>query len=754
MPEEQGLENFSYSIIDPEDAQFLWDAEHAGEEIPYYAMNFLGQPVAKDFERISKQQQLIPVADDVFLSLFLGGRNPERDPVAIMWKYMLSGRSARIRRPYHAAWAMLRRVAHVNAIIGMCIRFIVQEFRGLTWTVDPLKSSYSDAAKIARMLLRFPTPMDTWTTFQDKILIELLTIDAAPIEVWYGKYIPFQITYERERLQKLQALWDKIKDKPSDPNYSFVKNYISLSAHRLNLLLALEAERIRELPTWGDFSPTEVYSEYGVLHERAERLAKDIRDKLPVLDIEVDTTFTELLAAALGDDELEKASGLKERRKKALDLPIAFLPIPGDQIEVWGDAMLMMLDYIYPYRRVIFENVVGKYTREQLIYLREFNRVDSFYGMSPIEAVLLVAYSYLMAHDVQFRYFTRSNVPAGVFIAPTRVNIDALRRRFREMLTSPERIVFLTQPPGAQGSYQWIQLSNINREIQFTELLNWYSRLMILAFGLQPWEVGFESGSVSKRQLRIRPGIMGRMKYLESAINDMVLVGTFKADPSGLAFRYHGIDVGDFNEESQTLNNIVFKLVTLDEARARLGLPPLQNGLSDYLFIPSGSGVFFIGKVRKTLDEEVSYDTPEKVVGMWTAIAGGLPKGMEAGGTFPAGPSLLRKVEELRKSLPTQDEIAEIERTLSEKQRGALKAFGRALHALEMVKSPVEGYQLAFRVYLEMKSRQNRAPQWNEFVSELGQYLLAAYNQKLRKDVEILMDGSAPLSDVIGEPPL
>lgn len=743
---------FSVYSIDPEDAENLWDKGRAGEEIPYHTVSFLGAPeltldltTGKSYTDTELQKQLVPVADDVFLSLFTGGRNPERDPVAIMWKYMLSGRSARVRRPFHAAWAMLRRVSHVNAVIGMCIRFIVQEFRGLTWTVDPLKSQYDDLAKIARMLLRFPTPLDTWVTFQDKILIELLTIDAAPVEVWYGKYIPFSISYERARLEKLSREWEKIKDKPDDPNYNFLKNYMSLSAHRLNQLLAIEEERVRNLPSWFG-APTSALSEYETLTETADKLIKSL-SHIPIWDLESQSEFDAAIY-----ERLEKAR-LRERGRGALDLPLAFNPIPGDQIEVWGDTMLMMLDYIYPYRRVIYENVVGKYTRDQLVYLREYNRVDSFYGMSPIEAVLLVAYSYLMAHDVQFRYFTRSNVPAGVFIAPSRMNVDALRRRFREMLTSPERIVFLTQPPGAQGTYQWIQLSNINREIQFTELLSWYTRLIILAFGLQPWEIGFEAGSVSKRQLRIRPGIMGRMKYLESAINDMLLVGTFKADPSGILFRYHGIDVGDFNEEASVLNNIVFKLLTLDEARARLGLPPLENGLSEYLFVPSGTGVFLLGKVKRTLDEEVSYDTPEKTVGMWTAIAGGLPRGMEAGGAFPAAPALLRKAEELRKSLPTHDEISQVEGSLSERQRGALKAFGKAMSALEVVKSPEEGYKLAYRVYFDIKARCARTPRWDELVSELGQYLLAAYDAKLKKDVQALLSDSVDLKDIIGEPP-
>lgn len=741
------MDDFFVAPIDPEEAEKLWQKDRAGEEYRWSGEVYftkgsggLGEEAPTSTQGEQLEKQLIPVVDDVFMSLFMGGRDPERDPVSILWKYMLSGRSSRIRRPYHAAWAMLRRIAQVNPIVGMCIRFLVQEFRGLHWNIKPIRSEYSELAKVAKILFRFPNPMDNWTSFQDKILIELLSIDAAPIEIWRGYYIPFHIAYERAKLEKLE----KLKDSLNGELTKELQEEMALSAFRLNFLLEVESERIRMLASLFN-KEGEIFSEYSQASEQAEKLKKHLQ-QVPAFN---DEEFYAVLS-----EHLEKR---RREAMKPLDLPIAFNPIPGDQIEVWGDTMLMMLDYAYPYRRVLFENVVGKYTRDQLAYLREYNRVDSFYGLSPIEAVLLVAYTYLIAHDVQFRYFTRSNIPAGILVVPGQANVDTIRRRLREMLASPERIAILTTPPyreGGAGGINWIALSNINREIQFTELINWYVKLMILAFGLQPWEIGVESGSVSKRQLRIRPGVMGRMKYLESAFNDMLLVKSFKADPSGIQFYYYGVDVGDFSEEAQMLNNIVFKLLTLDEARVRLGLPPLENGLSDYLFVPSGSGVFLLGKVKKTIDEEVAFDTPEKTVGMWTALAGGMPKGLEAGGTFPAAPTLLQKAKELRKSLPTHDEILKVESSLSEKQKGALKAFGKAMAALDVVPNPLEGYRLAFSIRGELAARLHREPDWSQWVSELAQYLMAAYHTNLRKDLGVLFEGTIDLKDLIGEPPL
>ena len=693
------------------------------------------------------RKQLLPLVDDVFLSLFLGGRDPKKDVAAILWRHLMMGRSGRIRRPFHVAWAMLRRIAQVNPILGMCIRFFVQEFRTLNWTVEARRSEYQKMADIAKLLLRFPNPVDTWTTFLDKIVIDLLTLDAAPVEVWYGKFIPFQIAWEKTRLQKLEKALEQLPADDTDPYRMEIKRNMQISALRLGMLHSIMRERIPLMLSYSQHYSEDVRA-FEKLVEASEKLEKGLRDSpLSPLEMCESEIWDEKLMDYAQEGVLAKAEE-GDATKSPLHLPIAFVPIPGDQIECWGDIELGLLDFEFPYRRVLFERVIGKYTQEQLIYLREFNRTDSFYGISPVEAVLLVAYTFLIAHDVQFRYFTRSNIPAGILAISGATNINQIRQKLREMLVSPERIAVIAAPPGPQGGLQWIPLANINREIQFTEIINWYVKLMVLAFGLQTWEIGLESGNVNKRQLRIRPGVMGRMRFLESAINDLFLIKTFKLDPSALQFYFHGIDVGDFAEEANVVNNLVYKLMSIDEARARLGLPPLQNGLSDYLFAPSGSGVFLMGKIRRFVDEEIDYDVPEKSVGMWTAIAGGMPKGLETGGgMFPAGPALL-KARELVQNIPQQNSDNWL-RKFSEKQRGAVKNFAKAMAALEVVSDPLEGVRFAYYLYQDLAKWLKREPKWAEYSAYLGHFIYEAYNKKLSEDIEKFKEGIEPLEAIL-----
>ncbi len=737
---------FIVSDIHPDDALRLWTSgQEAVGPLPTEEQQFDYFTKSENGERLEKQ--LTPLVDDVFLSLFVGGRNPQRDVAAILWRHIMMGRSGRIRRPFHVAWAMLRRIAQVNPILGMCIRFLIQEFRTLNWTVQARKSEYQKLADITKLLLRFPNPIDTWTTFLDKILIELLTLDAAPVEVWWGKFIPFQIAWEQARLKKLEKALDMITNE-KDLDAIEIKKNMQISASRLGMLYDILRNRIPWLLNYS--------SHYGEdrlllekLMEQSAKLEKSLLESsISVWELGQDDIWNEKLKDYTESLPLLQKAGEEDPTRSPLHLPVAFVPIPGDQVECWGDIELGLLDFEFPYRRVLFERVLNKYTHEQLIYLREFNRVDSFYGISPIEAVLLVAYTYLIAHDVQFRYFTRSNIPAGILVVPGATNINQIRQKLREMLVSPERMAVIPAPP-QQGGIQWIPLANINREIQFTDILAWYVKLMVLAFGLQTWEIGLESGNVNKRQLRIRPGIMGRMKFLESAINDLFIVKTFKLDPSAIQFYFYGIDVGDFAEEANVVNNLVYKLLSIDEARVRLGLPPLENGLSDYLFAPSGSGVFLMGKIKKFIDEEVDYDIPEKSVGMWTAIAGGMPKGLEAagGGIFPAGPALLKAKEEAAKL--DDEKVNKWLQKFGEKQQGAIKTFAKALAAIEEVPSPLDGLKVAYSLHEDLGRFLKREPKWLEYATLLGQQLNHAYERKLKRDVETFKAGITDLDDVL-----
>ncbi|MEM4296826.1 MAG: hypothetical protein QW815_00475 [Nitrososphaerota archaeon] len=695
------------------------------------------------------EKSLVPAVDDIFLSMMVGLRG-ENDPSRIVWKYVISGRNNRIRRPFHVSWALLRRLAYANTIVRQCINFIVQEFRTVDWTIQAREREYTTLAQLASYIFRFPSPQDTFLTMKEKILNDLLILDAACVEVWRGKLIPFKLSLEREKIRRLEKFVKNNRGITSD----LVERYEGI--YRSSLLRYRYLERILN-ERMKEFQKVLSGDERLVLEvsfDEAEKLEKAVTEKFrgihPEKFLEMDFFLHDFVSSLPESYTLIKQLG---RETKTLDIPLVFLPIPGDQIEIAGDMDYAMMDLEFPYRRVLFDIPIQAYKEDELIYLKENNRTDSFYGIPPTESVLIVAYAFLIAHDVQFRYFTRTNIPAGILTVPGPTNVNSIRQELRRQLASPERLVVLQHPPGATPTF--IRLSDTNRDIQFLELLDWYSRLIFLCFGLQPWEVGLQQGTISRRQLRIRPGIIGRLKFLQYAYNDLFLIKAFKLNPTSMFFKWIGADVGDFADEASAVNNLLFRVMSLDEARERLGLPPIDAGLSSYLFLPTGTGVFIIGKVRKTADEPIVAEEPEQAVGVWTTVAGGLAAGgggmggLGGLGGLGGGEIIMRQMERLKKELPRWEESERELKKLSEKEQGGIISFGRALQRLGVVSDPKDGVSLALKVRDLLRKEYKREVRFNEWASALGTILRSIYETQLQDELKKIVNDTVSLEDIL-----
>lgn len=696
------------------------------------------------------EKSIIPAVDDVFLTMMLGLRG-ENDPFRIIWKYALSGRSDRIRRPFHVSWALLRRLAYSNVIVRQCINFIIQEFRTVNWTIQPRKKEYSTLAQIASYIFRFPSPQDTFTTMKEKILNDLLILDAGCVEVWRGRLVPFKLTLEREKLRRLE----KFVTESSFRRTSIGERYEGIfraSLLRYKYLERILSERIKEFQK---ILPPEERLVFEVSWDEAEKFEKALRergDKIhPEEFLEMDF-FLHDYCNNLTDDRYLFKQLRPSEETKTIDLPMVFLPIPGEQIEIAGDMDYGMIDLEFPYRRVIHDVPIQAYREDELIYLKENNRTDSFYGIPPTECVLIVAYAFLIAHDVQFRYFTRTNIPAGILAVAGPTNVNSIRQELRRTIAAPERLGVLQYPQGNPPTF--IRLSDTNRDIMFLDLLDWYSRLIFLSFGLQPWEVGLQQGGISRRQLRIRPGIMGRLKFLEYAFNDLFLIKAFKLDPTAMFFKWVGADIGDFVEEANAINTLLFRVMSLDEARERLGLPPIDAGLSNYLFLPAGTGVFILGKVRKTADEPIVAEEPEQATGVWTTVAGGLAAGGAGGGLgglggIGGGEILHKQLQQFQKELPSWEETERELRKLSEKEKVGIWSFGKTMEKLGVVPSDRDGVRLAVKILDILRKTQKREIPFREWALSLGMILKSIYETQLRDELRKIISETVSLEDIL-----
>ncbi|MDT7877228.1 MAG: phage portal protein [Candidatus Caldarchaeales archaeon] len=689
-----------------------------------------------------------------------------------VWNLMLSGRSTRVRRSWHVNFILLRRLSWLNPIIRPAINLIRQELRQLNWEIVPLKPEAKGRVLLAHRLLLNPHPLLSWGEWLDKMVEDSLALDAAASEVWSARYIPFTITYPQLVLPQLEEKKKK-PEMPAAPQQAppdleeliglaggMRKELASSLLHTKRMAELVIKERLFWLEECGLVkSTTDIYRYIDAMCNRLSK-ARDLLEAHEIMVAESPSVLRKTFGGS--EEELNKAAlSVSEPSliPYPMDLPLALIPVPGEQIEFQGDIYTLVLDPYFPYLRVVNGVIMRAYQRHELMYVKENPRTWSFYGLSPIECVIIVAHVMLYAHDVQFRYFLTGAVPAAVIGVVGAGDVSEIRAYLNEVARGKqEAIAVLGIPP--QGNLIVQRLAETNRELQYIQLLEWYARLISIAFGLQPWELGILSGGTpSRRMLRQRPGIYGRFITWENAINHHIIYRGFKLAPHRDAvFRFVNKDIGDFNEESQAVTNLVERgIITRNEARHRLGYPPLVGGLPDHAYTVAGQALLLHGKAPPVGTEGEPPEIPPipSPVGFWVPPpVGGISAAMAAGGRGGGGGGAgggLAGLLGLAKSLIPTPTTVSLEKWSDEIQI-ALKLFARAMVAGGEVTHWREGIALGIAIKDALEKQLKRQITDGEWIATLRQILDFLWKTKWAKEWDELMLKMVDITDLLKPP--
>jgi len=705
----------------------------------------------------------VPPIPATFVSTSLD--EASRRLVEQVWNLMLSGRSTRVRRSWHVNFILLRRLSWLNPIIRPAINLIRQELRQLKWEVLPLKPEAKGRVLLAYRLLLNPHPLLSWGEWLDKMIEDSLALDAAATEIWTARYIPFTITYPQLVLPQLEE--KKKQPEAAQPQQvpPDIEELIGLAGRMRKELTSslLHTKRMAELVikerlSWLEDcglvkSTTDIYRYIDAMCNRLSK-ARNVLEAHEIMISEGPSILRKTFGGS--EEELNKALGVSEPGllPYPMDLPLALIPVPGEQIEFQGDIYLMVEDPYFPYLRVVNGVVLRAYQRDELMYVKENPRTWSFYGLSPIECVIIVAHVMLYAHDVQFRYFLTGAVPAAIVGVVGGGDVSEIRSYLNEVARGKqEAIAVIAVPP--QGNLIVNRLAETNRELQYIQLLEWYARLISIAFGLQPWELGILSGGTpSRRMLRQRPGIYGRFITWENAINFHILQRGFKLTPNVDAiFRFVNKDIGDFGEEAQAVASLVDNgIITRNEARHRLGYPPLVGGLPDHAYTVAGQALLLHGKAPPVgIEEEVKIPSIPSPVGFWVPPpVGGISAAM-LGGKEGRGGGGLAGLLGLAKSMLQPSKGIYLNK-FSDEVQIALKIFARGVVAGGEVANWEEGVALGVAIKGALEKQLNRPISDGEWIATLRKTLDYLWETKWKAEWDKLLEKFTDITDIIKPP--
>jgi hypothetical protein len=243
------------------------------------------------------------------------------------------------------------------------------------------------------------------------------------------------------------------------------------------------------------------------------------------------------------------------------------------------------------YQQIIKGVIAADFTADELIYRPRNVRLFTTYGFSPVEQVLMTINTGLRYDMARLAYFTDGEVPDAYFAAPeswSNEQMNEVQRNFDAYLSgnvqNRHKIIV-----GPEGKLQILKQPELK-----TELDEWLARIICYAFSVSPQPFVREMNRATAQTAKessLEEGLQPLLTYFAELFNFIIRKYCGITD---LEFAWQDKEPEDQTAEGNLCAELVKSAVlTPNEARARLGLPPQPGG--DRLGVITANGFTAIG---------------------------------------------------------------------------------------------------------------------------------------------------------------
>lgn len=242
--------------------------------------------------------------------------------------------------------------------------------------------------------------------------------------------------------------------------------------------------------------------------------------------------------------------------------------------------------------QVLNQMPVTAYTLDDLIYEPRNPRSDVLvagYGMSEVELLIKIVTGFLNAMQLNLRGFSDNQIPRGFINLIGDYSNDELTtfKRYWNSLVSGTNSswtlpVLTSKEPGSKASFERIGVDF--NEMYFSKWMTFLTSIACAVYGISPDEINFEAFTAGRSALSGNDtaeklteskdkGLRPILAYYEGLISDYI-IAEFN---DKFQFRWTGID----DEDEQQHHEMRKLVLTVNEARSREALPPLETELGD-----------------------------------------------------------------------------------------------------------------------------------------------------------------------------
>ena len=258
------------------------------------------------------------------------------------------------------------------------------------------------------------------------------------------------------------------------------------------------------------------------------------------------------------------------------------------------------------FTQVINNKTVATFTQRELcmgIRRPRTSIATQGYGFPELEELSRVITYLINAEMYNANNFTHGMHTAGILAVKSKMNpqlFRAFRREFYSMLHGAEnarRTPIIQLDPEAKEEVQSVNLSNSNKDMEYSQWMGWLLRLSCSIFAISPtelggnWQYGNEGQTqalssqaagdkiITSKELGLRP----LLRAIESWLNRYVID---QIDPD-FVFRFVGFDTVSEASKLDADIKSVKAFRTVNEVRAMYDLEPLESPIADMVLDPT-----------------------------------------------------------------------------------------------------------------------------------------------------------------------
>ena len=242
------------------------------------------------------------------------------------------------------------------------------------------------------------------------------------------------------------------------------------------------------------------------------------------------------------------------------------------------------------YVQVYDDTIIAEFSERELMWGVRNPRSDiksAGYGHSELEYLLTMITAILWGIEYNSNFFKQGSVAKGMInfkgAIPQR-ELLAFRRHWYSMLTGVDNA--WRTPIVNSDDVQWVNMQTGNKDMEFSNWMDWLLKVSCAVFQIAPEEIGFQFGNTGGGSSLNE----GNQEHKLTASKDKGLVplATFLADeidrsiiePLDDRFRieFSGINARTAEEFIELQTKEVKSIKTVNESRAERDLPPLPDG--------------------------------------------------------------------------------------------------------------------------------------------------------------------------------